>query len=245
MIRRSRIAAVPVIALLFAVAALTGCGGSGDKGASPETSSADLTGYWVFAGEQSIAPGYVLRVTSTSDGYLVEPSVLQGIRWSAASRDGEALAARATGPGGATYDVRLEPSGAGAKLTVSPTQGDGQALFEADLARPSGDYADTAAKFAATLAQAQESAVEEGIHNLQIGVQSWMVDHNDRTPPLAVVRPNGGLQSYLDVWPTNPYSGKPMRPGTDPGQYTYERIDTGRDYRLTGHLEGGGDFTVP
>jgi len=242
-VRPSLVPAAAVL-LLLAVALIAGCGGDGSTGASPEATSADLTGYWVFAGEQSIAPDYVLRVTATSDGYLVEPSTWQGIRWPAASKDGDALTAQAIGPSGETYDVRLEPTDAGAKLTVSPTEGDGQALFEADLARPSGDYEDVAAKFETTLAQARETAVKEGIHTLQIAVQSWIVDHSDTAPPPIEVRPDGGIKTYLDQWPQNPYTGGDMEPGDAPGQYTYKRTDGRQGFLLTGHLEDG-DFTVP
>jgi hypothetical protein len=239
------IAALLVIVLAATLAA--GCGDAGTGSASPEETGTALTGFWVYAGETAVAPETMIRVTSTAGGYLVEPSSLGGVHWSKASKDGDALVMEATGPSGQAFVVRLEPAGNGSRatLTISPAQGDGQPLFTADLARPPGDYADLAAKFEDTLAQARESAVKEGIHSLQVGVQSWTVDHGDKAPPPRVVRPDGGVETYLDVWPTNPYSGGPMEPGEAPGQYTYERVDGGLGFRLSGHLEGGGDFTVP
>ena len=235
--------ATTVVILLVAVLA-AGCGDEGSTAASPEPSGPDLTGYWVFAGEQSVAPDVMIRVTATDDGYLVEPLSWEGIRWSKASRDGDALVADATGPGGETYIARLEPVGEMAKLSVSPAEGDGQPLFTADLARPSGDYDDLAARFEAILASAHEAAVKESIHALQVAVQSWQVDHGDKAPPVDEVRPGGDLENYIDQWPTNPYTGDPMEPGDAPGEYTYKRDDSAWGFRLTGHFEDG-EFTVP
>jgi hypothetical protein len=233
-----------MLAILLGALMAAGCGDKATTAASPEPTSADLTGYWMFAGETGVAPETMIRVTAADDGFRVEPSSWQGIRWSKASKDGDALVAEATGPGGETYIARLEPVGEMAKLSVSPAQGDGQPLFTADLARPSGDYDDLAAQFEEILASAHEAAVKEGIHGLQVAVQSWMVDHGDKAPPVDEVRPGGGLEDYIDQWPVNAYTGAPMGPGDAPGDYTYERLDAGRGFRLSGHLEGG-DFTVP
>lgn len=235
--------ATMVVVLLVCLTA-SGCGDDDTTAASPEPTGPDLTGYWVFAGEQAVAPDVMIRVTATDDGYLVEPSSWQGIRWSKASKDGDALVAEATGPGGETYIARLEPVGAMARLTISSKEGDGQALAKVDLARPSGDYDDLAARFEETLASAHEAAVKESIHALQVAVQSWMVDHSDKAPPVDEVRPGGKLETYIDQWPANAYTGGPMEPGDAPGDYTYERLEAGRAYRLTGHFEDG-DFTVP
>ena len=71
-----------------------------------------------------------------------------------------------------------------------------------------------------------------------------MVDHGDKAPPVDEVRPGGELKDYIDQWPANAYTGVLMAPGEAPGDYTYERLDTGRDFRLTGHFTDG-DFTVP
>jgi hypothetical protein len=243
--RRALARASAVLAIVLVASLAVGCGGNASEATDAATSTADLTGFWEFAGEQSLAPVPMIRVTSTADGYLVEPSSWEGISWSQVSQDGDALTTTTTGPGGETFLVRLEPAAHGAKLTISPASGDGQPIYSADLARPSGDYADLAAQFETSLEQGRRTAVKEGIRTLQIGVQSWLVDHNDTWPPVDVVQPGGSLKTYLDAWPENPYTGGPMEPGKDPGQYTYERLDSGRSYRLTGHFEGGGDFTVP
>jgi len=243
--RRTVVSTAVLALVLLAALWATGCGNEGGEAASPSPTAPDLTGYWVLAGETGVAPGAMIRVTADGGGFLVEPSSWQGIRWSKASKDGDALVAEATGPSGETYIARLEPAGEMAKLTISPKQGDGPALAQVDLARPSGTLEDLAARFDEILASAHETAVKEDIHALQVAVQSWMVDHGNKGPPVDEVRPGGKLETYIDEWPANAYTGEPMGPGEGPGDYTYERLDTGLGFRLTGHFEGGSDFTVP
>ena len=43
---------------------------------------------------------------------------------------------------------------------------------------------------------AREAAVKEGVHSLQIGVQSYAVDHNDVYPPDAT---QAYLKQYIDT----------------------------------------------
>jgi hypothetical protein len=89
---------------------------------------------------------------------------------------------------------------------------------------------------------AREAAVKEGIYSLQIAVQTYAVDHGDRYP-----RPTTGdellemLRPYLDTWPTNPYTGKPMGlgKGSDPtdkaaGDFSYGVAEDGSSYTLIG-----------
>ena len=53
--------------------------------------------------------------------------------------------------------------------------------------------------------KAKEAAVKEGVHSIQIGVQSWAVDKNDTYPTAgtdlqATLDPN-----YVDNWPKDPW----------------------------------------
>ena len=110
--------AAMVVILLVAVV-VAGCGDDTTTAASPEPTGPDLTGYWVFAGEQSVAPEAMIKVTATDEGYLVEPSSFMGFHWSTASRDGDALVMEVTGPSASSsmgpnddsYVARLEPAG--------------------------------------------------------------------------------------------------------------------------------------
>jgi len=92
---------------------------------------------------------------------------------------------------------------------------------------------------------AMDAAVKEGIHSIQVGIQSWAVDHKDTYPTPETVAPDGKMATYLDKWPTNTFTGEPMRPGAGPGDYTYTVPPDRESFVLSGHLAGGGDFTVP
>ena len=102
-----------------------------------------------------------------------------------------------------------------------------------------------------TPVEAREAAVREGVHAIQLGIQSWYADHGDRFLPRSVVTPDG-LRDYVDVWPANPYTGGPMLPAAapgapgQPGDYLYTRLDNGARYLLS--TFGVGDrpgVTVP
>jgi hypothetical protein len=93
--------------------------------------------------------------------------------------------------------------------------------------------------------KAKESAIREGVHSIQIGVQSWAVDHEDQYPDTAIVSP-AGMDGYVTFWPTNPYSGSAMTQGTAPGQFTYTVSDDGRAFRITAYgSDGAAVITVP
>ena len=91
------------------------------------------------------------------------------------------------------------------------------------------------------------------LHTVRVGINRWIVDHND-TPPATrlVVKATtvprfsgyppetvGWYMTPQDPWPTNPFTGKAMRQGTSPGDFTYVELGSGGDgftceaYRLT------------
>ena len=77
-----------------------------------------------------------------------------------------------------------------------------------------------------------------GVHNIQMGIETWRADNARGTyPPEVVVTPER-LGTYVDPWPVNPYTGGPMQPGGGPGNYDYVRLPGGEGYTLTGY---GGD----
>ena len=50
----------------------------------------------------------------------------------------------------------------------------------------------------------------------------------------------------VQTWPTNPVTGQPMKPGTGAGDYTYEQVDAGRGFKLTGYgVDATPLITVP
>jgi len=96
--------------------------------------------------------------------------------------------------------------------------------------------------------KAKDAGVKEGIHSIQIGVQSYAVDNSDDYPPATYVNVAGmGAQpnGYIDLWPKNPFlnpSG-PMAPGATEGTYAYTQGAT--TYSLVGHLSNAKIFSVP
>ena len=87
--------------------------------------------------------------------------------------------------------------------------------------------------------KAKDAAVKEGVHSIQIGVQSYAVDAGDVYPADAN---KGTLSSYVDNWPQNPFAGGDMASGSTSGTYTYTTGNSA--FLLVGHLNGTGQFTV-
>jgi len=91
---------------------------------------------------------------------------------------------------------------------------------------------------------AQESAVKEGIHSLQVAVQSYAVDHKDKYPPAGLVS-EAGMAPYVETWPTNPYTNAPMAPGQSPGDYNYGVSPKRTQFKLVGYGASGPIIVVP
>jgi type IV pilus assembly protein PilA len=91
--------------------------------------------------------------------------------------------------------------------------------------------------------KAKESAVKEGVHSIQIGVQSYAVDFNDTYPATVA---SSGMASYVDNWPRNPWTNSEMTSGSGQGTYTYTQTGGGTGFNLIGHGKNGTNIiTVP
>jgi type II secretion system protein G len=91
--------------------------------------------------------------------------------------------------------------------------------------------------------KAKESAVKEGIHSIQVGVQSYAVDYNDTYPPAATVV-QATMVPYLDNWPKNPWTNVFMVQASTRGNFTY--TVTASAFQLIGMGKSGtGIITVP
>ena len=98
--------------------------------------------------------------------------------------------------------------------------------------------------------KAKESAVKEGVHSIQIGIQSYAVDYND-TYPTGTGTAFGnvssqGLATYVDIWPKNPWTnvGMQQQSSLTKGDYNYTGGGT-TVFSLTGWGKNGGVLTVP
>jgi hypothetical protein len=90
-----------------------------------------------------------------------------------------------------------------------------------------------------------DQQTQDNIAKLQVGIVAWAADNNNLYPPPQDVVEGGGLAQYVSPWPTNPFNGQPMAPGTSPGSYVYEQLSGGQAYKLTGYLSNGLTYTVP
>jgi type II secretion system protein G len=74
--------------------------------------------------------------------------------------------------------------------------------------------------------KAKESAVKEGVHSIQVGVQSYAVDNSDMYPATGGVNA-GTMASYVDIWPKNPWLNSAMTDSaTAQGGYHYTGVGT-------------------
>jgi hypothetical protein len=96
--------------------------------------------------------------------------------------------------------------------------------------------------------KAKESAVKGGVHNIELGIGSYAVDHGDMYPATGLVSKatlvdDNGI-CYVDSWPQNPWTASDMIDDPSEGNYTYRLVsDT---FELVGHGSGGSDvITAP
>ena len=59
--------------------------------------------------------------------------------------------------------------------------------------------------------KAKEAGVKEGVHSIQIGIQTYAVDNNDIYPAVGDVDQGGAVGALVDNWPDNPWdTANPM-----------------------------------
>jgi type II secretion system protein G len=94
--------------------------------------------------------------------------------------------------------------------------------------------------------KAKDAGVKEGIHSIQIGVQSYAVDNTTYPQPAAgiVAALSPG---YVDIWPNNQFSGNPMiySAGASEGDFAYTvTAVTFDNYTLTGWMSNSKTFVI-
>ncbi len=96
--------------------------------------------------------------------------------------------------------------------------------------------------------KARDAAVKGGVHNIELGIASWGIDHGDMYPTGPVTRASlvgpGGI-AYVDNWPANPWTNVDMTDQDALGDYTYVLGTGSLTFKVTGHLSAGGSFVVP
>lgn len=84
-----------------------------------------------------------------------------------------------------------------------------------------------------------DKQVQAGALLIQKYVDDYAVDHQFVVPAKAMVKKGGGLPDSTVIWPSNPWTGKIMGPGTSRGAYTYTPAANGLSYKLIVHLSKG------
>jgi prepilin-type N-terminal cleavage/methylation domain-containing protein len=89
--------------------------------------------------------------------------------------------------------------------------------------------------------KAKVAAVKEGVHSLQIGVQTVATDNtSDQYPAtftVALYGPAGTAGKYIDNWPNNPWVAGDMAPAKTSGNFWYSV--TGAAPALSSYALGG------
>lgn len=230
-----------VLIVLVAVFAIAGIAALVVSATGEEFDPGGFVGYWRATEDVGDGGIWYLRVRREGDTYTVFDSLRYPDAPLPGVVDGEMLVVELVPDGHDEY--QLDGDSGAIELTSWAEPGSMDASARATFKRWDDAEEDLAVIARRHEAEAKESAVIEGVHALQVGLQSWAVDHGDQWPPRADVRAGGAVASYLDRWPENPYTGEPMAPGDGPGDYTYLR--DGGQYQLTGHFEDGAGFTVP
>ena len=97
--------------------------------------------------------------------------------------------------------------------------------------------------------KAKDASVKEGVHSLQIGIQTWATDNNDKYPALGqVATGTANVGQYVDNWPNNPYGTGAMTVvgslGTAPGTVAYTQGAGSTSYSLSALLNGSKTFVA-
>ena len=90
--------------------------------------------------------------------------------------------------------------------------------------------------------KAKEAGVKEGVHSIQIGIQTYAVDNNDIYPAVGDVDQGGAVGALVDNWPDNPWdSVNFMTEVAAPaqGDFHYVLGAGGTSFTLDGYGKGG------
>jgi prepilin-type N-terminal cleavage/methylation domain-containing protein len=90
--------------------------------------------------------------------------------------------------------------------------------------------------------KAKDAGVKEGVHSIQIGVQTLATDTATDTYPATCTKGNVG--AVVDSWPKNPWTGADMDDTGAKGMYTYSVATDFSQFKLVGFGSTGAVITV-
>jgi hypothetical protein len=98
--------------------------------------------------------------------------------------------------------------------------------------------------FAAAAPRAEAvSFVDKQVQAGSLLIQKYVNDYGQGNrfvyPPKSMVKKGGGLPGSTAIWPSNPWTGRIMAPGTSRGTYTYTPSASRATYKLVIHLSSG------
>lgn len=82
--------------------------------------------------------------------------------------------------------------------------------------------------------QAKDLAAKAAVLALGTGVKAHVATTGEAPPDAS----QATLGAFVSPWPDNPFTGAPMGPGSNPGDYVYEALGDGA-YELSVHLSDG------
>ena len=94
--------------------------------------------------------------------------------------------------------------------------------------------------------KAKEPTVKGGVYNIELGLGTYAVDHQDTYPATVskLTLLDGSGASYVDNWPKNPWTGGDMVEGTSEGDDIY--TPTAASFTIVGlEAHGVAIFTAP
>ena len=87
---------------------------------------------------------------------------------------------------------------------------------------------------------AKDAAVKTQIMSIQTGIQASIATSGAAPADAS----QATLGSFVNPWPTNPFTNAPMKPGKAAGDYVYTP-GAGTAYTLAVNLSDGSQYTVP
>ena len=260
-----------VVLLVLAAAAAAWYFVLRDKGEKPAPQPSPTSAFdWVGAWGRSDGTGGGVVVEPSGQGYQVTVygSTLQVLGTAAATTKGKDLtfalqSTETIGGLSGPFEITLE-AGPGTDLADMKVTGGNQTTVVIPLERvaalvPASPSASPSASptvtptptlspspsLSASPTGGADQQVIDAIDKLEVGVITWSTNNNNLYPTPTDVSETGGIATYVDPWPSNPYTGQPMKPGTQPGDYTYEQLNGGAGYKLTGYISNGLTYTLP
>jgi hypothetical protein len=87
---------------------------------------------------------------------------------------------------------------------------------------------------AAPVDQAKDTAAKAAVLAIATGVKAYVATTGEAPPDAS----QATLGAFVSPWPDNPFTGAPVGPGSEPGDYVYRQLGDGA-YELSVYLSDG------